>query len=90
MACTESANNFDIGNEKKTSVESVFKHIWNLFRECCFRIKYPLSNLYFSSMGATIVDSLDTLYIMGMTEEFTKAKKWVEANLDMSKMVNTV
>ena len=40
-------------------------------------------------MGATIVDSLDTLYIMGMTEEFTKAKKWVEANLDMSKMVNT-
>ena len=46
-------------------------------------------NLYFSSMGATIVDSLDTLYIMGMTEEFTKAKKWVEANLDMSKMVNT-
>ena len=40
-------------------------------------------------MGATIVDSLDTLYIMGMTEEFTTAKKGVEANLDMSKMVNS-
>ena len=39
-------------------------------------------------MGATIVDSLDTLYIMGMTEEFEKAKKWVESNLDMSKMVS--
>ena len=44
--------------------------------------------LFVSSMGATIVDSLDTLYIMGMTEEFEKAKKWVESNLDMSKMVS--
>ena len=31
-----------------------------------------------SKTGATIVDALDTLYIMGMTEEFNEAKEWVE------------
>lgn len=27
--------------------------------------------------GATIIDSLDTLYLMGLTDEFEKAKSWV-------------
>ena len=40
-----------------------------------------------SSMGATIVDALDTLYIMGMEDEFNKGREWVEQNLDMAKMV---
>jgi len=30
--------------------------------------------------GATIVDALDTLYIMGMMNEFNEAKEWVEKN----------
>ena len=41
-----------------------------------------------SSMGATIVDALDTLYIMGMEEEFERGRNWVKDNLDMSKMVS--
>ena len=41
-----------------------------------------------SSMGATIVDALDTLYIMGMEEEFERGRNWVKENLDMSKMVS--
>ena len=40
-----------------------------------------------SSMGASIVDALDTLYIMGMTEEYQRARQWVEENLDVNKMV---
>jgi len=39
-----------------------------------------------ASMGATIVDSLDTLYIMGMMDEFEKAREWVESDLDFNKM----
>lgn len=39
-----------------------------------------------SSMGATIVDSMDTLYIMGMTEDFEKGKEWISNNLDMNQM----
>jgi len=36
------------------------------------------------SLGLTIVDSLDTLHIMNLHEEFDKARDWV-ANLDLSK-----
>ena len=43
-----------------------------------------------SPEGATIVDSLDTLYIMGMDEEFERAKKWVEENLDMNQLSGPV
>ena len=42
-----------------------------------------------SSMGATIVDGMDTLYIMGMDEEFDKAREWIAENLDLSQMVRT-
>lgn len=34
--------------------------------------------------GATIVDALDTLFIMEMKAEFEEAKSWVEENLDFN------
>lgn len=35
-----------------------------------------------SQLGATIVDALDTLYIMGLHEEFKEGQEWIEQNLD--------
>ena len=35
-------------------------------------------------MGATIVDSLSTLYIMNMTEEFQRGRDWIQHNLNLS------
>lgn len=35
-----------------------------------------------SQLGATIVDALDTLYIMGLHEEFRDGQEWIEQNLD--------
>lgn len=35
-------------------------------------------------MGATVVDALDTLYIMGLHDEFKDAQEWIEQNLDFS------
>lgn len=35
-------------------------------------------------MGATIVDALDTLYIMGLHDEFKDGQQWIEQNLDFS------
>ena len=43
-----------------------------------------------SSMGATIVDSMDTLYIMGMMDEFNKGKDWIGQNLDLNQMSGDV
>lgn len=31
--------------------------------------------------GATIVDALDTLYIMGLKDEYQKARTWIDRNL---------
>uniref|UniRef100_A0A9J7ZI37 alpha-1,2-Mannosidase n=1 Tax=Cyprinus carpio carpio TaxID=630221 RepID=A0A9J7ZI37_CYPCA len=42
------------------------------------------SNLFGSLKGATIVDALDTLYIMEMYDEFEAATEWVESNLDFN------
>ena len=38
-------------------------------------------------MGATIVDALDTLYIMGMKKEFGEGRQWIADHLDASKLV---
>lgn len=35
-------------------------------------------------MGATIVDALDSLYIMGLRDEFKDGQEWIEKNLDFS------
>ncbi|XP_052390776.1 mannosyl-oligosaccharide 1,2-alpha-mannosidase IA-like [Carassius gibelio] len=42
------------------------------------------SNLFGSLKGATIVDALDTLYIMEMYDEFEAATEWVDKNLDFN------
>jgi len=31
----------------------------------------------FGGLGATIVDSLDTLFIMGLDDQFNRAREWV-------------
>ncbi|XP_039596706.1 mannosyl-oligosaccharide 1,2-alpha-mannosidase IA [Polypterus senegalus] len=41
-------------------------------------------NMFGGLRGASIVDSLDTLFIMGMEEEYEEAKDWVKENLDMN------
>ncbi|XP_042882223.1 mannosyl-oligosaccharide 1,2-alpha-mannosidase IA-like [Penaeus japonicus] len=37
-------------------------------------------------MGATIVDALDTLYIMGCMEEYNEGHAWVQYNLDFNQL----
>ena len=39
-----------------------------------------------TKMGATIVDSLDTLYMMGMMDGFNKAKDWVKLSLNINEV----
>lgn len=34
--------------------------------------------------GATVVDALDTLYVMELQEEFQEARNWVEENFDLN------
>ena len=35
-------------------------------------------------MGTSIIDSMDTLYIMGLEQEFEKGRKWIEEHFDFN------
>ena len=39
----------------------------------------------FCGVGATLIDSLDTLWLMGMRREFARARGWVAAELDTNR-----
>lgn len=43
-----------------------------------------IGNMFGGLRGASIVDSLDTLYIMGLMDEYEEAKEWVQNNLDLN------
>lgn len=49
-----------------------------------FFANFPTVSATGSIKGATIVDALDTLYIMEMFEDFDAAADWVEKNLDFN------
>lgn len=42
-----------------------------------------------NSLGATIVDGMDTLYIMGLDDEFRQGRDWVDQHLDISLVVRS-
>lgn len=39
----------------------------------------------FGGLGATLVDTLDTLWLMGLKEEFQKARDWIVNELNFNK-----
>ena len=41
-----------------------------------------------TALGATIVDALDTLYIMGLEDEFKAGRDWVAAQLNFAGVRN--
>ncbi|XP_012286932.1 endoplasmic reticulum mannosyl-oligosaccharide 1,2-alpha-mannosidase isoform X2 [Orussus abietinus] len=72
-------------NNRQRSVVTAFKHSWNGYKKFAWghdNVK-PISGGYHEwfGLGLTIVDSLDTMYIMGLNDEFTDARAWVENSL---------
>ncbi|CUT98991.1 mannosyl oligosaccharide 12 alpha mannosidase [Echinococcus multilocularis] len=80
-------------SEKRKKIREMTKHAWSNY------VKYawghnelrPLSKTFHDTdilgrvpLGATIVDSIDTLYIMGLEEEYKQAADWIRGKLDFS------
>lgn len=68
---------------KLAEIKSVFLKSWDGYRDFAWRQDElsPSSGKFrnpFAGWGATLVDSLDTLWIMGLREEFEEAVKAVE------------
>mmetsp|Transcript_14979 Transcript_14979/g.61016 ORF Transcript_14979/g.61016 Transcript_14979/m.61016 type:complete len:452 (+) Transcript_14979:259-1614(+) len=84
----------NIGNDpvaRRAFVREATLHAWRGYAEKAWgtdELK-PLSGRgenTLGGVGATIVDSLSTLYILGFKDEFEEAKSWVESELNFDEV----
>ncbi|XP_022161998.1 endoplasmic reticulum mannosyl-oligosaccharide 1,2-alpha-mannosidase [Myzus persicae] len=79
---------------RQTAVLNAFKHAWKGYCSYAWGHDHvkPISRKYqdWFNLGLTIVDSLDTLWIMNLKKEFDEAREWVSTSfsLDHYKDVN--
>ena len=73
--------------QKRDQVRDMMRHAWRGYKERAWTENEvrPISGRGHSAnifgngkTGATIVDALDTLWIMGLTDEFNEGMKWVK------------
>jgi mannosyl-oligosaccharide alpha-1,2-mannosidase len=71
---------------RREKIKAGMKHAWKGYKQYAWgndELK-PLSNRgqdNWGGMGVTLVDSLDTLWLMGMKDEFREARDWVARSL---------
>lgn len=74
------------GRIRRESVKAGMQHAWAGYKKYAWgrdEVK-PLSHRgqdNWGGMGVTLVDSLDTLWLMGMKKEFAEAREWVAKSL---------
>ncbi|KAK3543414.1 hypothetical protein QTP70_020434 [Hemibagrus guttatus] len=78
---------------REDRVYPMMKHAWDSYRQYGWghnelkpiAKKGHSTNIFGNSqLGASIVDALDTLYIMGLHDEFKDGQEWIEKSLDFS------
>lgn len=71
----------DLARSRRLHIRNAMKHAWSNYERYAFgedEIK-PISlrgSSTWGRLGITLVDSLDTLWLMGMKEEFNRARDW--------------
>ncbi|XP_004078357.1 mannosyl-oligosaccharide 1,2-alpha-mannosidase IC [Oryzias latipes] len=79
-------------NERREKVKEMMKFAWDNYKTYAWGKNElrPLTknghigNMFGGLRGASIIDSLDTLYIMGLMDEYYEAQEWVQNNLDLN------
>ncbi|KAL6134874.1 hypothetical protein ACLB2K_067102 [Fragaria x ananassa] len=76
--------------QRREKVKEAMIHAWSSYEKYAWgqdelqpQTKNGVNS--FGGLGATLVDSLDTLYIMGLHEQFQRAREWVATSLDFDK-----
>ncbi|KAK2586965.1 hypothetical protein KPH14_010940 [Odynerus spinipes] len=81
----------DVTHQRREKIKEMMKHGWDNYVRYAWgknelrpisKKGHSASIFGTSTMGATIVDGLDTLYIMGLHEEFKQGRDWIAENLD--------
>ncbi|XP_078126874.1 endoplasmic reticulum mannosyl-oligosaccharide 1,2-alpha-mannosidase isoform X1 [Sander vitreus] len=78
--------------DRLEAVCDAFRHAWKGYKEYAWghdELK-PISRSFgeWFGLGLTLIDSLDTMWILGLKEEFAEAKDWVEKKLSFDKNVD--
>ncbi|XP_069842074.1 endoplasmic reticulum mannosyl-oligosaccharide 1,2-alpha-mannosidase [Dendropsophus ebraccatus] len=79
-------------NERQEAVIEAFRHAWKGYKEFAWghdELK-PISKSYgeWFGLGLTLLDALDTMWILGLKEEFQEAREWVATKLTFDKNVD--
>ncbi|KAL6312451.1 hypothetical protein AAG906_021667 [Vitis piasezkii] len=76
--------------QRREKVKDAMLHAWSSYEKYAWgqdelqpQSKNGVNS--FGGLGATLIDSLDTLYIMGLDEQFQRAREWVANSLDFNK-----
>ena len=82
----------DKQNERQKKVVEAFKYAWEGYRKYAWGHDElrPVSKSYseWFGIGLTIIDSLDTMLLMNLREEFQEARDWVAKSLTFEKNVD--
>ncbi len=74
-------------NERQKAVAEAMKHAWSGYKRFAWGHDHlkPVSKSAqnWFGLGLTIVDALDTLFLMNLREEFEAGKSWVASHLDL-------
>eukprot|EP00568_Trieres_chinensis_P005159 CAMPEP_0183300398 /NCGR_PEP_ID=MMETSP0160_2-20130417/6841_1 /TAXON_ID=2839 ORGANISM="Odontella Sinensis, Strain Grunow 1884" /NCGR_SAMPLE_ID=MMETSP0160_2 /ASSEMBLY_ACC=CAM_ASM_000250 /LENGTH=744 /DNA_ID=CAMNT_0025462807 /DNA_START=48 /DNA_END=2282 /DNA_ORIENTATION=- len=77
----------ELARGRREYVKAAMRHAWAGYKKYAFGMDELLpqtkrSHNNWGGMGTTLVDSLDTLWLMGMKDEFYEARDWVRDHLD--------
>lgn len=79
-------------NKRQRAVIDAFRHAWAGYRKFAWghdELK-PVSRSFseWFGLGLTLVDALDTMWILGLKKEFGEARRWVSTKLQFQKDVD--
>ncbi|XP_038150034.1 mannosidase, alpha, class 1B, member 1b [Cyprinodon tularosa] len=80
------------GTSRMEAVRDAFRHAWKGYKDYSWGHDElrPVSRSYseWFGLGLTLIDALDTMWILGLKEEFEEAKQWVATELTFNKNVD--
>jgi mannosyl-oligosaccharide alpha-1,2-mannosidase len=76
-------------NEKQKAIVEAFRYAWKAYKKDAWGMDElkPLSHTgsTWFDLGLTLIDSLDTMWLMGLTDEFNEARDWVANTMVIAK-----
>ena len=97
MGAVRHAGRRDRDRERGEFVRDMMRHAWTGYEtyawgmdelnpvSCTGKLGVMGGRNGFSGLGASLVDAMSTLHLMGMEEEFDRAKSWVRDKMEFSR-----